>query len=180
MDINQASQFLGVSHKTIRRYVKAGKLKVVYFDGKGVYDQSEVEALKADKQTPVHRAIVEALEASRTTALSQFVPSETENQIIQFPQEFKEYYTLQYLAVKLTLTIEEAATLSGFSKAGLRSAVKSGTLKAIKQGGRWRVRSRDLTEYVNRIFDNANLESLDTTTINHHHRNIPMDSALCL
>ncbi|MHC5822877.1 MAG: helix-turn-helix domain-containing protein, partial [Nostoc sp.] len=48
--------------------------------------------------------------------------------------------------------LEEAAVMSGFSKAGLRSAVKSGTLKAVKQGGRWRVRSRDLESYVECLF----------------------------
>jgi excisionase family DNA binding protein len=177
MDINQVAAYLDVSHKTVRRYVKAGKLKVVYFEGKGVYDQAKVEALKADKQTPVHRAFPVVEEAIE---LSQFVPLETENQIIQFPQEFKEYYNLQYLAAKLTLSLEEAAIMSGFSKTGLRQAVKSGTLKAVKQGGRWRVRSRDLTEYINRTFDNANLENLDTTTTDFHHSDLPMDSALRL
>jgi excisionase family DNA binding protein len=177
MDINQVAEYLGVSHKTVRRYIKAGKLKVMYVEGKGVYDQAEVEALKADKQTPVHRAFPVLDEVFE---LSQFVPPESENQIIQFPQVFEQYCRLQYLAAKLTLSLEEAAIMSGFSKSGLRSAVKSGTLKAVKQGGRWRVRSRDLTEYVNRTFDNANLEKLDTTTTDFHHRDVPMDSTLCL
>jgi hypothetical protein len=165
MDIDQVAEYLGVSHKTVRRYVKAGKLKVVYLDSKGVYDQTQVEALKADKQTPVHRAIPVPPETAGTTALSQFVPPEEQNQIIQFLQVFERHHNLQYLAVKLTLSLEEAAMMSGFSNAGLRSAVKSGTLKAIKYGGRWRVRSCDLE---------------DTTTINYHHCNLPMDSTLCL
>ncbi len=155
MDINQVAECLGVSHKSVRRYVKAGKLKVVYIEGKGAYDQSEVETLKVDKQTPVHRAIAVPLDSGTQTALSQFVPPEEGHQIIQFPQVFERYYNLQYLAAKLTLTIEEAAIMSGFSKAGLRGAVKSGTLKAIKQGGRWKVRSRDLEEYVQCLFGKA-------------------------
>jgi excisionase family DNA binding protein len=159
MDINQVAEYLSVSHKTVRRYVKAGKLKVVYFEGKGTYDQSQVEALKLDKQTPVHRALPVVEEAIE---LSQFVPLETENQIIQFPQEFKEYYNLQFLAAKLTLSLEEAATMSGFSKAGLRCAVKSGILKAVKQGGRWKVRSRDLEKYVECLFgDNGKCLNLE-------------------
>lgn len=39
-----------------RRYVKAGKLKVKYIEGKRVYEQAEVEALKLDKEVLVHRA----------------------------------------------------------------------------------------------------------------------------
>ncbi|NWF61921.1 hypothetical protein CEN49_22870 [Fischerella thermalis CCMEE 5273] len=151
MDINQVAEYLSVSHKTVRRYVKAGKLKVVYVDGKGVYDQSQVEALKEEKQTPVHRAIAVS-ETEGQTMLSQFVPPE---QIIQFLQVFERYHNLQYLASKLTLTIEEAAMMSGFSRSGLREAVKSGTLKAIKQGGRWRVRSQDLEQYVKCLFGEA-------------------------
>ncbi|MBW4478630.1 MAG: helix-turn-helix domain-containing protein [Tolypothrix brevis GSE-NOS-MK-07-07A] len=149
MDINQVAEYLGVSHKTVRRYVKAGKLKVKYVEGKGVYDQAEVEALKLDKQTPVHRVFPSVEEDIQ---LSQFVPPEIEGRIIHRQQGFEEYYTLRYLEIKLTLTIEECAMISGFSKAGLRSAVKSGTLKAIKYGGRWRVRSRDLEEYVKCLF----------------------------
>ncbi|MHC5821848.1 MAG: helix-turn-helix domain-containing protein, partial [Nostoc sp.] len=102
MDINQAAEYLSVSHKTIRRYVKAGKLKVVYFDGKGMYDQAEVEALKIDKKTPVHRAIPVPLDSEEETALSQFVPPKEWNQIIQFLQAFERYHNLQYLAAKLT------------------------------------------------------------------------------
>ena len=83
--------------------------------------------------------------------MSQYVPPQEESKIIQFPQGLEQY--LRYLAVKLTLTIDEAAAVSGFSKAGLRSAAKSGALRAIKQGGRWRVRSRDLQQYVDRLFE---------------------------
>ena len=151
MDINQVAQFLGVSHKTVRRYAKAGKLKVIYLDGKGVYDQTQVEALRADKQTPVHRAIA-TLGTEGQTALSGFVPHEEQIKIMQFLQVFERYHNLQYLAAKLTLTLEEAAAMSGFSRAGLRNAVKSGTLRAVKQGGRWRVRSQDLEEYIECLF----------------------------
>jgi excisionase family DNA binding protein len=45
--------------------------------------------------------------------------------------------------------------MSGFSKAGLKAAVKSGTLRAIKQGGRWRVQSQDLEQYVKCLFGEA-------------------------
>jgi excisionase family DNA binding protein len=153
MDISEAAAYLNVSHKTIRRYVKAGKLKVKYVDGKGVYEQAEVKALKLDKEAPVHRAFPVVEESREETEMSQFVPPQPEIQIIQLPSEFKEYYRLRYLAAKMTISLDEAAIASGFSKAGLRNAVKSGALKAIKQGGRWRVRSKDLREYIDRSFD---------------------------
>jgi len=152
MNIDQVAQYLGVSHKSVRRYVKAGKLKVIYIDGKGIYDQAEVEALHIEKQTPVHRAIATTEEQ---TAFSQLIAYEEQIKIMQFLQVFERYHNLQYLAAKLTLTIEEAATMSGFSKAGLKAAVKSGTLRAIKQGGRWRVQSQDLEQYVKCLFGEA-------------------------
>ena len=161
MDINQAAEYLNVSHKTIRRYVKAGKLKVVYVDGKGVYDSSEVEALKKDKQTPVHRAIslpesnqIKSLDMDRQVMLSEVVPTE---QITHFLQIYERFYNFQLLNLKLTLTVEEAAEISGFSKTGLQRDLKSGILKAIKQGGRWRVRPQDLQEYVKCLYGEAGI-----------------------
>lgn len=157
MNINEVAQYLAVSHKTVRRYVKAGKLKVSYIDGRGVYDQIEVEALKADKETPVHRAIAvpeNALqnenkidETSEQFELSQYVLAE-----LQLLQILEQRYNLQYIASKLTITIDEAALISGFSKAGLKTAIKSGTLKAIKHGNRWRLRLSDLEDYVQCLF----------------------------
>lgn len=147
MNIAEVAKYLGVSHKSVRRYTKAGKLKVVYVNGKGAYNQREVEALKEEKQTPVHRAIVETGEQA---VLSQLV---LPDEIIRFLQVFERHHNLCISTAKLTLSLDEAAALSGFSRSGLREAVKSGTLKAIKQGGRWKVRIHDLTNYVNGTFD---------------------------
>ena len=161
MDINQTAEYLGVSHKTVRRYVKAGKLKVIYIDGKGVYDKSEVEELKKDKQTPIHRAIPIPDNATSTQVdtkgqitLSQVVPLEKMAQSLQI---FEQYYGLQFLKLKLTLTVEEASKVSGLSKTGLKRDAKSGILKAIKQGGRWRIRPQDLQEYVKCLYGEAGI-----------------------
>jgi hypothetical protein len=38
--------------------VKQGKLKIVYINREAIFDQSEVEWLKREQSTPVHRSIV--------------------------------------------------------------------------------------------------------------------------
>jgi len=47
------------------------------------------------------------------------------------------------LAVKLYLTIPEAARLSGFTEARIRRQCQDGSLTAIKDGG-WKIRRADL------------------------------------
>lgn len=59
MDKNQVMETLGVTERTVRRYVKSGKLKVVYINGKGFYNEAEVMRLKEELETPVHHAIVD-------------------------------------------------------------------------------------------------------------------------
>ena len=44
----------------------------------------------------------------------------------------------------LFLTIPEAAAIAGLSRAYVRRAVEAGTLKAIRDGRRWRIRRTDL------------------------------------
>jgi len=47
---------------------------------------------------------------------------------------------------RLFLTIDEAAAVSGLSRAYVKRACESGTLKAIRDGRRWRIRRTDLEQ----------------------------------
>jgi excisionase family DNA binding protein len=55
------------------------------------------------------------------------------------------------LAHKLTLSLQEAARLSGLSRASLRAAIKAGKLKARIIGRGYRVKRSDLDVYVRKI-----------------------------
>jgi excisionase family DNA binding protein len=51
----------------------------------------------------------------------------------------------------LTLTIQEAAALSGLSANHLREAIKAGKLKARIVGRGWKIRPEDLRAYVSKV-----------------------------
>jgi excisionase family DNA binding protein len=53
---------------------------------------------------------------------------------------------------KLTLTVDEAAAISGLPKAYINRAIKKdGSLKATKIGGRFRIKRKDLDKFVNSL-----------------------------
>jgi predicted transcriptional regulator len=58
MKKNEVADYLGCTPRTVNRYVKLEKLKVVYIKGEAVFEESEVEELKRELSTPVHRSIV--------------------------------------------------------------------------------------------------------------------------
>jgi excisionase family DNA binding protein len=60
--------------------------------------------------------------------------------------------TLSDLAVKPLLKLDEAARLTGLSRAILREAIEAGSLKAKIVGRAWRVRRVDLDAYVSESF----------------------------
>jgi excisionase family DNA binding protein len=55
------------------------------------------------------------------------------------------------LADKLTLSLTEAALLSGLSRGNLRGAIKAGKLKAKIIGRGWRIKRDDLEGYVKKL-----------------------------
>lgn len=59
MNKSEVAEYLGVSQKTVERYVSQGKLSVVYIRKKGYYEKSEVEALFQELNEPIHRSIVD-------------------------------------------------------------------------------------------------------------------------
>lgn len=140
MNRNEVAEFLGVSPKTVQRYVNEGKLKVVYVNGKGEYDNDEVLAFKQEKEMPVHRAIV----AKGENLLSP----QNQEELTECLQAIALYYRCRYLQQKMFLTISEAAIVSGLSKTGLRRAIKNNNLRAVKLGGTWKIPPQELRNYV--------------------------------
>jgi len=55
------------------------------------------------------------------------------------------------VADKLTLTLQEASSLSGFSRGWLIEAIKSRRLKAAKRGRGWNIKRSDLDSYVRKL-----------------------------
>ncbi len=59
--------------------------------------------------------------------------------------------TVSDLAAKLTLSLSDAARLSGLSADRLRAAIHGGELEARKVGRGWRIRPEELKVYVRRV-----------------------------
>ncbi|NJO63926.1 MAG: helix-turn-helix domain-containing protein [Richelia sp. RM2_1_2] len=50
------------------------------------------------------------------------------------------------------MRVDEAALISGVSKSGIKRAIKDERLKAIKEGGAWKICPQNLTEFVNGLY----------------------------
>lgn len=146
MDKSEVMAYLGVSKKTVERYVKEGRLKVVYVANKGIYDRGEVEALKQERETPVHRTVVD--DTGSQLATTPFVSDE----VLALLSAIAISNQRQSLQHKLLLTLKEAAQVSGVSAWQLRQAIAQGKLQAARVGRAWKVRLLDLEKYVNSLF----------------------------
>jgi excisionase family DNA binding protein len=175
MNREQAAKKLKMSVRSLQRAVAAElkkpkeerRLNVVYKRGasgkqEAVFDPKEVTAYKHDieqatereppPEPPESAALIPAPtgDASRQTQFVALVTAVRE--IIQatpaqLPPAHAEV-SLSDLAVKPLLKIDEAAHLTGLSRATLREAIESGTLKAKIVGRAWRIKRPDLDAYI--------------------------------
>ncbi|MBH8566740.1 helix-turn-helix domain-containing protein [Nostoc sp. CENA67] len=164
MDKKQAAEFLGVSTRTIENYAKEGKISVTYIPDKNgkraEYKESELQRLKEELQTPIHRSVVapngiEIADSEVFGGLAK-LPS---TRIAELLEAISQAQGVALLWNKLVWDLDEAATASGYSRYRLRSAIALGALKAKKVGRGWKVRPQDLREYTNWLFGDDNEEA---------------------
>ena len=167
MNKKEAADFLGISPRTLERYTTQKKLSVTYRQGKtaaeAIYDEAELRRFKdalENKTFPTRPAVeapatdVQALVATaRATGLTEAVGA--------FRNDFID--ALRALRVdgqqpggvaiseKLTLSLQEAAQLSGLSRGHLRQAIEGKKLKARIIGRGWKVKREDLEAYVRKL-----------------------------
>lgn len=173
MNKEQAAAKLQMSVRSLQRAVAAEmekpkeqrRLNVVYKRGKSgkdeaVYDAGEVAAYKREREQVTEReptpkkesnALISMTmgDASRQTQLVALVSAVRE--IVQAAPTHTDV-TLSDLAVKPLLKLDEAARLTGLSRAILREAIEAKNLKAKIVGRAWRVRRVDLDAYVAESF----------------------------
>ena len=177
MNKQEAADYLGVSVRALERYVQQGKISVKYEKGKtrstANFDPTELEAFKAELDQPTIKPAIESRQI--TTELQPDTGKLTHNsgEIARFDEVsgFGEIGVIEKLsgiieallgkgdsqplvpiADKLLLTIAEAQALTGLSREFLRDAITSGDLKAKLIGKGWRVKRKDLEEYVDQLF----------------------------
>ncbi len=174
MNREQAAAKLKMSVRSLQRAVASElkkpkeqrRLNVVYKRGESgkqeaVFDAREVAAYKRELEQVTERepppetesaALVPMTmgDASRQTQLVALVSAVRE--IVQ-DAPTRADVTLSDLAVKPLLKLDEAARLTGLSRAILREAIDAGSLKAKIVGRAWRVRRIDLDSYVAKSFE---------------------------
>lgn len=164
MTKQEAMEFLGISKKTLERYVTKGMIKVSYIKGKtnnvGIYDEQQLIQLKEQLAQPIQApAIARPQKASialsstasiASTAVQALVPAAATVFDVA-PETRKEVlFTVSTVraSVQLALTLEDAAMLTRLSRQYLSSDIKAGKLKAAKRGRGWHIKRSDLEAYV--------------------------------
>jgi excisionase family DNA binding protein len=168
MNKKEVANLLGKSVRAVQRYTSDGKLTVKYVQGKNgleaIYNEAEARRLKAEIETPVYQ-VKQADPGTPTdsTALTRATLSDLERVTSMAAITFGERMVAAVQALKptqpaalsiadkLTLTLQEAATLSGLSRNWLIDAIKAQRLKAAKRGRGWNIKRADLDAYVRKL-----------------------------
>ena len=170
MDRKKIADALGVSEKTVSRYVASGRLPDRRIGGALDVSADEVEALRVELQTPVE-VTPEPQERAQGAALA-IVPGELSQAqgvplsgaaalsllaSIGAALEAGQSETGQGkprvpVSDKLLLSIVEASALSGASAAAIRAAIKANALPSAKVGRGQKVRRGDLSAWVDGLF----------------------------
>lgn len=142
MNKEQACKFLGVSPRTLDKYIKLGEVSVKYVKGKtrsvADFDREELRRFKHKLEEPTHRPAVEPPE-SRALALRS--PQNLANPAAepvrgsQRSAGFEPALAL-LLPHKPSLSLEEAALLFSTSAYRLEQAIRAGELQAARIGPR--------------------------------------------
>ena len=177
MNKRAVAEALTCSTRQVEKYVSQKRLNVKeYIHGKtgreGVYDPAEVERLKAElvdeRETVIGKppALIQQRDASPLAAgatnderLSMMAARMAQEMMKHMPAllppapngDAAPASVAVPVADKLTLSLVEAAQLSGLSRGHLREAIEMKKLKARIIGRGWRVKRDDLDLYVKKL-----------------------------
>lgn len=126
MNKNSAAEFLGVSLRSLERYVRDKRIAVTYIDGSPDFTEEELTRFKSLKQEPIYRA---ALMPNSNNAMTQVVAPEYLGEGLGYIEAIASHYELSAIRQKLLLTLTEAAKISGLSKAYLNANILAGYLR---------------------------------------------------
>jgi excisionase family DNA binding protein len=174
MDKKAAAKLLGVSEKTVSRYVASGRLAGCYVPGKTGrqldFDGADVESLKDELTAPIAATPKpgQPEPGQGSTALARLVPHGAPSDLTPFGGRFNgeidQEAAARYAAVldaveahrrpraelsdKLLLTLPECQALTGLSRGVLRAAIENGALPAEQIGRAWRVKRSELGQWI--------------------------------
>jgi len=170
MNKQEAADYLGVSTRAIERYTQKGKLSVKYEGGKtrpvAVYDPEELDKLKEELKTTTYKPAIALSDPTPTelattpVGLSGLVEKfilPLSNQLQQLTEAITSLKALPTnqptvgIENKLLLTLKEVQALTGLSRETLKEGIASNQLKAQIVGKAWRVKKKDLEEYIENL-----------------------------
>lgn len=153
-----AAKALNVSVRTLQRMVSKGEISVSYIRGKkgdeAVFDPQEIERVNGRKTQA--QFILKGEPMTAMTPVSQhdtaLVPMR-ESALELFSQllEQRNYNADVPIADKFTLSLDEAAKLSGLSKNYLRDAIHAKKLKAKIIGRGWKINRDVLKAFATKV-----------------------------
>lgn len=165
MDKKQAAEYLGISTRTLERWVKDGKIRVRYElknnAETAIYDIEELDLIREEKQ------IVRVKPSSSDITIDTTPDSSDIIQIAPggFLSPFRDLIERLVAAIenlrgqdtkttpaslrgKLLLTLPDAQILTGLSREILMTAIKNNELPAKIMGKAYRIKTQDLIEYI--------------------------------
>ena len=164
----EAAEYLGVSTRTLERYVKNGKLSVRYEDSSNgeiaLFDSDELDQFADDKQTP--RIMPASMDLGLAMTTSDMVLSRCVGGLLAPFQELterlifalsdhedrREKITPDKLRGKLLLTLAEAQIMTGLSREILMEATKDGRLPSQIMGKAYRIKAKDLEKFIDELW----------------------------
>lgn len=160
---SEAATFLGVSEKTISRYVTAKKLPSNYIAGKTGrqldFEQDDLEQFKREATRDIEAGqprqdTSKALVPTPTAPVAATPMSPTITDLVRaiMAQTGRDKVTVP-TSDKMALSLDEASALSGVPRSVLAAARKDGRLLARKIGRGYKVRRVDLEAFVATLFD---------------------------
>ena len=152
----EAAELLGLSTRGIERAVRRGHLTVLYRDSKhgkqAWFKAPEIDRLKQIKQghglVGFTSGIPPRPEIPAAPAIGTLVP------MVEIPPRRKSGERERVdvpIADRLTLTIDDAAQLSGLPRSFITENIRAGKLKSIAIGRRHFIKRADLNEFVDML-----------------------------
>jgi excisionase family DNA binding protein len=171
MNIKEAAGYLGVSVKTLERRIALGDISVAYVPGatgkQRTFDRAELDRFKqAEAEKIIATTYVARPRVAPVASVAPDSPAMLERTgsghnsgalmelvaaIEQARARLPPALTVSDLSCKLTLSLVEAAQLSGLSRGHLREAIEAKKLKARIIGRGWRVKKIELEAYVRKL-----------------------------
>jgi excisionase family DNA binding protein len=154
MNKKDAAEFLQIGVRSLERYTSEGRVAAVQKRGKtGVvldYDPAELERFKAELEAPPEPP---PAAPSTATTLAR-LPQQRLSTLARMAQSAALERERPHVGIehKPLLKLDEAAALTGLSRATLKEAIEAKRLKAALIGRAWRVRRGDVDDYLKKLF----------------------------